>query len=103
MNFIQLWNNVLQTFVQKNYCKIHIKRFDKKKRLKIYQDGSSEIGCVVRDHRGRFLLACARHIPNPFSVDVLEAMAVELGAITLYRLGCYYVVIEGDVSLVYKS
>lgn len=52
---------------------------------------------------GRFLLACACHIDNLLSVDVLEAMAAELGAVTLYRHGCYESIIEGGASSVYKS
>lgn len=85
-----IWNPPTQRFFKVN-CDASLR-----------DDGSGGIGCIVRDDRGRFLVACAKRVTSSLEVDHLEGLAAEMGAVMLKNLGCSRVIIEGDCDAVYR-
>ena len=71
--------------------------------LKINSDGAtggdgvlSSIGVIIRDCKGQAAAALCRVLPGCFSVDEMEALAIEAGVLLARELDFQQVIIESD-------
>ena len=75
--------------------------------FKINTDGAtvddgrrSSIGVVIRDSKGEVVAALCRILPGCFSVDEIEALAIEARIMLARELDLHHVIVESDSLLV---
>jgi ribonuclease HI len=58
---------------------------------------------VIRDYKGRFVVACSKKLPNVVSVTMAEAMAMKYGLELASQLGCNSVKAESDSTVIINT
>ena len=60
------------------------------------------LGVVIQDNQCQVIVSLSEQIPLPFSLDMVEALAVARAILFALEIGCNCFVLEGDSKSVIK-
>ncbi|KAK9989566.1 hypothetical protein SO802_029805 [Lithocarpus litseifolius] len=66
-------------------------------------NGQSEVGMLIRDWNRRVIAAVSMPLPGRYSVEEIEAIAVEQGLVLAKELGLEKIIVEGNSLLTIQA